>query len=163
VFTFLERRGRKQHREHPLRVAFELPALTGGVAVAKLDLLRLGDGYTTGERGKFERDRKRLLAGPFATSPFKERENDINVWGVREHPLRVAFELPALAGGVAVAKLDLLVLGDGYTTGERGKFERDAKRMLAVLFATSPFKERENDINVWGLVPASTDSGISSP
>src|SRR5256886_3060715 len=32
-----------------------------------------------------------------------------------------------------------------------------------MLFDTSPFKERENDINVWGLVPASTDSGISQP
>ena len=65
--------------------------------------------------------------------------------------------------GDPATKLDLLVLGDGYTAAERGKFERDARRMLAVLFATSPFKERENDINVWGLVPASTDSGISSP
>jgi len=61
------------------------------------------------------------------------------------------------------SKLDLLILGDGYTSRERGKFERDAKRLLQTLFATSPFKERENDINVWGLVPPSTDSGISSP
>ena len=60
-------------------------------------------------------------------------------------------------------KLDLLILGDGYRAGERAKFERDAKRLLAVFFATSPFKERENDINVWGLVPASIDSGISRP
>jgi hypothetical protein len=65
--------------------------------------------------------------------------------------------------GDPAAKLDLLILGDGYTSAERGKFERDAKRLVAVLFATSPFKERENDINVWGLSPASTDSGISSP
>ncbi len=65
--------------------------------------------------------------------------------------------------GDPATKLDLLVLGDGYTAGERGKFERDAKRLLAVLFATSPFKERENDVNVWGLAPASIDSGISSP
>jgi IgA Peptidase M64/Peptidase M64 N-terminus len=65
--------------------------------------------------------------------------------------------------GDPATKLDLLILGDGYTAAERGKFERDAKRMLAVLFATSPFKERENDINVWGLVPPSIDSGISSP
>jgi hypothetical protein len=65
--------------------------------------------------------------------------------------------------GDPATKLDLLILGDGYTATERGKFERDAKRMLAVLFATSPFKERENDINVWGLVPPSADSGISSP
>src|SRR4029077_13350938 len=65
--------------------------------------------------------------------------------------------------GDPAAKLDLLVLGDGYTAAERGKFERDARRLLQVFFSTSPFKERENDINVWGLVPASTDSGISRP
>jgi IgA peptidase M64/peptidase M64-like protein len=65
--------------------------------------------------------------------------------------------------GDPATKLDLLVIGDGYTSAERGKFERDARRLLGVLFETSPFKERKNDINVWGLVPPSTDSGISSP
>ena len=65
--------------------------------------------------------------------------------------------------GAPTDKLDLLILGDGYTAAERGKFERDARRLLKVFFATSPFKEREQDINVWGLVPASTDSGISRP
>jgi len=65
--------------------------------------------------------------------------------------------------GAPADKLDLLVLGDGYTAAERGKFERDAQRLLKVLFATSPFKEREQDINVWGLVPASIDSGVSRP
>ena len=63
--------------------------------------------------------------------------------------------------GDPATKLDLLILGDGYTARERAKFERDAKRLVATLLATSPFKERENDINVWGLVPASIDSGIS--
>ena len=65
--------------------------------------------------------------------------------------------------GDPATKLDLLILGDGYTANERAKFESDARRLLAVFFSTSPFKERENDINVWGLVPASTDSGISRP
>ena len=32
-----------------------------------------------------------------------------------------------------------------------------------VLFATSPFKERRSDFNVWGLVPAAQESGISRP
>jgi hypothetical protein len=40
--------------------------------------------------------------------------------------------------GDPAAKLDLLILGDGYTAGERAKFEADAKRLLAVFFATSP-------------------------
>ena len=65
--------------------------------------------------------------------------------------------------GDPAARLDLLILGDGYTAAERSKFERDARRLTAVLFATSPFKERQRDINVWGLVPASTVSGVTRP
>lgn len=60
-------------------------------------------------------------------------------------------------------KLDLLIMGDGYTPPERGKFERDARRMLTTLFATSPFKERQRDMNVWGLVPPAAESGVSRP
>src|SRR5262245_47812779 len=60
-------------------------------------------------------------------------------------------------------KLDLLILGDGYTLAERAKFERDARRLTGVLFATSPFKERQGDINVWGLSPAASQSGVSRP
>ncbi len=60
-------------------------------------------------------------------------------------------------------KLDLLILGDGYTAAERGKFERDARRLAGVLLATSPFKERQRDINVWGLVPPSAVSGVTRP
>jgi hypothetical protein len=61
------------------------------------------------------------------------------------------------------AKVDLLLLGDGYTAAERPKFEADARRLVDVLFATSPFKERRNDFNVWGLAPAAAQSGISRP
>jgi hypothetical protein len=60
-------------------------------------------------------------------------------------------------------KVDLLILGDGYTAAERPKFERDAHRMLDVFFAHSPFKERRDDFNVWGLCPAAAESGVSRP
>ena len=65
--------------------------------------------------------------------------------------------------GEPANKVDVLLLGDGYTAAERSKFERDARRMIEILFATSPFKERRRDFNVWGLVPAAADSGISRP
>jgi hypothetical protein len=65
--------------------------------------------------------------------------------------------------GDPATKLDLLILGDGYTVRERAKFERDAKRLAATLLATSPFKERSRDINIWGLAPAAAQSGISRP
>src|SRR5215510_177827 len=60
-------------------------------------------------------------------------------------------------------KVDLLILGDGYTAAERVKFEKDARRLVARLFAESPFKERRTDFNVWGLCPPSDESGISRP
>jgi hypothetical protein len=65
--------------------------------------------------------------------------------------------------GDSSAKVDLLLLGDGYTAAERPKFEADARRLLDVLFSTSPFKERRSDFNVWGLAPPSAESGISRP
>jgi IgA Peptidase M64/Peptidase M64 N-terminus len=60
-------------------------------------------------------------------------------------------------------KVDFLILGDGYTAAEAAKFERDARRMTDVLFATSPFKERRRDFNVWALCPPSAESGVSRP
>jgi hypothetical protein len=66
-------------------------------------------------------------------------------------------------GGDPAAKVDLLILGDGYTAAERGKFERDARRLVDILFTTSPFKERRGDFNVWGLCPPAAESGVSRP
>lgn len=65
--------------------------------------------------------------------------------------------------GDPAEKVDLLILGDGYTEAERGKFEKDARRLVDTLFAHSPFKERRKDFNVWGLAPAAKESGISRP
>jgi hypothetical protein len=65
--------------------------------------------------------------------------------------------------GPPAEKVDFLILGDGYTAAERSKFEKDAHRLVDLLFATSPFKERRTDFNVWGLCPAAAESGISRP
>ena len=65
--------------------------------------------------------------------------------------------------GDSAAKVDLLVLGDGYTAKERKKFEQDAHRFMEMLFAASPFKEHRSDFNVWGLCPAAEESGVSRP
>ncbi len=60
-------------------------------------------------------------------------------------------------------KVDFLIVGDGYTAAERPKFEKDARRLAEILFSFSPFKERRSDFNVWGLCPASDESGVSRP
>src|SRR6202790_1285711 len=65
--------------------------------------------------------------------------------------------------GDPATKVDLLVLGDGYTVLERPKFERDARRFVEAVFSTSPFREHRKDFNVWGLCPAAEESGVSRP
>jgi hypothetical protein len=68
-----------------------------------------------------------------------------------------------LKSGPSESKVDLLILGDGYTQAQRSKFEKDARRLVAILFSHSPFKERKQDFNVWGLCPESRLPGISRP
>jgi hypothetical protein len=65
--------------------------------------------------------------------------------------------------GDPATKVDFVILGDGYTARESKKFERDARRLTEVLFATSPFKEHRSDFNVWALCPLAAESGISRP
>jgi len=60
-------------------------------------------------------------------------------------------------------KVDLLMLGDGYTAGEHEAFIAKAKELTEAMFATSPFKERRSDFNVWAIAPATAQSGVSRP
>jgi len=61
-------------------------------------------------------------------------------------------------------KVDLLLLGDGYTAAEcTRKFAADARRMAEALFRHEPFAARRGDFNVWGLCPPAAQSGIARP
>lgn len=81
----------------------------------------------------------------------------------RSTPRAPATLIPIQKMGDPATKVDLLLLGDGYTARETNKFVADARRLVAVLFATSPFKEHKSDFNVWGLCPPAAQSGISRP
>ncbi len=70
---------------------------------------------------------------------------------------------PLLENGPPSEKVDLLVLGEGYTAGELDKFHRDARRLTDALFEEEPFRSRRGDFNVWGLDLPSAESGVSRP
>jgi len=74
----------------------------------------------------------------------------LNVWAVIEN-------------GPPRDKVDLLLLGDGYTASEMDKWRRDARRMADTLFAVSPFKEHRQDFNVWAIDTPAGQSGVSRP
>lgn len=60
-------------------------------------------------------------------------------------------------------KVDLLLMGDGYTAAEMEKWHNDARRLTELLFAASPFKEHRADFNVWAIDTPAGESGISRP
>jgi len=83
---------------------------------------------------------------------------------VNRESRRPQFNVVLLASsGPSEEKVDLLVLGDGYTKEEMGKFRKDARHFTDVLFSTSPFKERKGDFNVWTIEVISKESGIDKP
>jgi hypothetical protein len=140
-----------------------------------------GEWETTAEAQKMNRTYSESLRFPAVEKPARivvskrDGQNAFKeIWAFDLDPADKFVEKgqsPARAGaliklherGDPSTKLDLLILGDGYTAAQRPKFIADAQRLLKVLFSTSPFKERESEINVWGLVPASAQSGISRP
>ncbi len=65
--------------------------------------------------------------------------------------------------GDPATKVDLLILGDGYTADEQDLFLQKARELTDELFATSPFMERRSDFNVWALAPPAEQAGVSRP
>ncbi len=65
--------------------------------------------------------------------------------------------------GSPATKVDLLILGDGYSEAELAKFHADVKRMTDRLFATEPFKSRKSDFNVRAIDLPTPRSGVNRP
>jgi hypothetical protein len=139
-----------------------------------------GEWETTGEARERNAGFSESVRFPMPAEPVqlvvskRDRANDFReVWSTVIDPddLLVDASKPPSAGallrlqesGAPADKVDFLILGDGYTAAERGKCESDARRLMAILFDTEPFRTRRSDFNVWGLCPAAAESGVSRP
>lgn len=60
-------------------------------------------------------------------------------------------------------KVDLLILGDGYTADEMEKFHNDTTRLADDLFSLEPFASNQDAFNVWAIDSPAAESGISRP
>ena len=138
-----------------------------------------GEWVTTEEAKHAMRTFSESLRFPEPSAPvhivLKEREGEAfkEVWStnVDPHDKFVDTAAPPSPGplitiqknGEPATKADLVILGDGYTAAERGKFEQEAHKFAEILFSTSPFREHRQDFNVWALCPAAEQSGVSRP
>lgn len=153
---------------------------SGEVAWSRSFSSIFGEWETTGEARSINRSFHESVRFPAQASVFrlilKKRGPDNvfeEVWRIDLDPADVLVHresapyaddvVAILESGDPATKVDLLLLGDGYTAAERDQFIATAKAMTDILFATSPFRERKDDFNVWALAPAAGQSGISRP
>ena len=60
-------------------------------------------------------------------------------------------------------RVDIVVLGDGYTSAQQSKFNNDVSDLLDVFFAQEPFREYERYFNVHRIKVVSSESGADHP
>jgi len=139
-----------------------------------------GEWRTTDEAQKLARSFQESLRFPMPTAPVEVRvfgrdasNAFVQQWAVQVDPAALDIEreqgdAPAQPikihfSGDPATKVDLLILGDGYTKEELPKFEAKARQMAEHLFSVSPFKERASDFNVWAITVPVPASGVSRP
>jgi hypothetical protein len=65
--------------------------------------------------------------------------------------------------GPADQKVDLVILGDGYSKEEMEKFRKDAKRLAGYLMNAEPFKSHSTDFNIRAIETPAESSGVNKP
>ncbi|MER5646825.1 M64 family metallopeptidase [Streptosporangium sp. NPDC002524] len=68
--------------------------------------------------------------------------------------------VPLQVTGAPDKRFNLIILGDGYTEGERSTFAADADRQLNVMWSIEPYKSYRNYFNVYRVDIVSGESGI---
>ncbi len=140
-----------------------------------------GEWETTAERKTTHRTFHESLRLPWPRQAvgivLKKRQADnsfASVWSadvdpasprVNRAPLtgRVGRVWPVMENGSPAEKVDLLVIGEGYTAAEAPKFRADLERLLPALFSEEPFKSRRSDFNVRALELPAAQSGVNRP
>ena len=137
-----------------------------------------GEWETTAEYRSLHRTFQESLRFPWPKAPVqvvlkkRDKENSFReLWSTVIDPdsrFVNSADLPAAGkvwtvfdSGPAAAKVDLLVIGEGYSADQMEKFHRDVRRLVDRLFEYEPFKSRRTDFNVRALDLPSSRPGVN--
>ena len=104
------------------------------------------------------RDRKNQFHSVFEVS-IDPNDYHIN----NESTIRNDFIVPVLNNGDQHQKVDIVILGEGYTESELEKFYSDLKKYSNILFTIEPFKSNKTKFNISGILRPSIESGADEP
>jgi len=81
----------------------------------------------------------------------------------RDPPRRDIPRVKLIENGPPEAKVDLVVVAEGYPREQMARFQADAGRLVRALFSREPFKSRAREFNVTLVCAPSADAGIDQP
>ncbi len=134
---------------------------------------------TTEEAKKFNKAFEETVVIPFPKNKVtiklysrnKEMEFD-EKFSIDFDPQKTAFysknddEYPVIdiqKSGAPENKVDIVILPEGYTKEELGKFINDSRVLVDKLFAYSPYDKHKNDFNVKAVWAPSEEEGSDNP
>lgn len=83
---------------------------------------------------------------------IRDEKSDENVKVVKSH-----------YSGDPHVKVDVVILGEGYSAAEEDKFNADLKKFTEAFFKLEPYKDLKDKFNIYGVFKPSVDSGIDEP
>jgi len=91
-------------------------------------------------------------------------EIDPNSWEVlRRGPDAAAMVIPVWTSGDPHGRVDVAILGEGYSAAEEGKFRADLERFGRIFFSAEPYRTLKDRFNLVGVLKPSQDSGCDEP
>jgi IgA Peptidase M64/Peptidase M64 N-terminus len=138
-----------------------------------------GEWQTTGEAKRISRTFPEAVRFPEPRRPFQVRlrkrgpdRSFREIWsadfdpaarGVDRSPVAPQRVWTLFENGDPAVKVDLLMLGDGYTEEQLPKFHADAERLAGQLFRWAPFATHKQEFNVRAIDTPAALAGISRP
>jgi len=110
-------------------------------------------------RVEFEHRDRRNVYHPLASVIVDPADYHI----ITESPSRGDSVYSVYVSGPPHERVDLLIIGEGYTLEERGKFEADLRRYTDVFFSWQPYARLKAKFNVRGIYSPSPQDGVDEP
>jgi hypothetical protein len=108
---------------------------------------------------EFENRDRRNVYHPLFTCAVDPADYHI----ITESPSRRDSVYALVVNGPPHGKVDILIIGEGYTPEERGKFESDLKKYRDVFFSWEPYRRNMEKFNFRGIYSPSPESGVDEP
>ncbi len=91
-------------------------------------------------------------------------EIDPEDWRIRRDALPADVQVvKAAVHGDSHPRVDIAIVGEGYTAAESEKFAADVDRFAAAILNHEPYASMTDRFNVWGVLKPSQESGCDEP